>query len=144
MTHHQLAHVFLAGLFSLVGWFVLLAIGWLIAKLTEWTDDFERKYPNPILYLFASAQGWSYEPHGYFPYKRTDDDGDIDSSDGEPVIIQGMIAAPLLGVLAAATYYQVAIGITVAVAVLALFTMRFVKRLKKKFELHTADKNAHK
>lgn len=144
MTQDQLAHVFLAALLGFACWFALLGIGLLIAKLIEWTDDFEQKHPNPVLYIFARVRGWNYDPERMYPYWREGSDGDTDTDTSDEIVVQGMIIAPLLGALATATYYQVAIGIAVAVAAFTLFTMRFVKRLKKKFELHTADKNAHK
>lgn len=125
-------------LLAVIGWVILNIFGFFTALLREWVDDFDRKYPNPVLLLAAKLEGWHYDHERNLPYRGPDD-----CSDGSRQLFGGMIVAAILAPLSTISYFHPGVAVGAAALAVTLFTARFVKRLKKKFDLHTADKNAH-
>ncbi len=124
---------------SVALWIVLCGIGLLIAVIREWVDDYENKYPNPVLYIVGRCQGWGYSENLRNPYTCETKS----PHDGGVFVLQGIVTTFVISLLGFVGYYQLAITVSIVVVVALLFLIRFVKRLNKKLEQHTKDKKAH-
>ena len=128
-------------LVGVLTWFVMTIAGYLFARLLEWVDDFEKRRPNPVLAFTGRWWGFKYNPGtDCLPYER---EGECDD-DGSGIFLRVLCAVIIISPMLVLAYHQPAIPMALGAISVALFTARFVKRLKKKFDPHTADKDAHK
>jgi L-lactate permease len=149
MNGHDFAGSILLGLAAMVGFVLLVLAGMCWNRAMEWVDDFEtHRVFNPVITPIMLMLGYTKrvpDQHGCSPqqwnWKYAKARG---QSTGDVAVAVGVMGSFLAMPLGYVSYYNPALPIVLG-AVLALAVLaRFVKRLKKKFDLHVATRDAHK
>ena len=128
----------LIGAFSVLGFLVLLVLGACWAIFLAWVDDYDHvpEY-NPVIAGIMRLFGYTHSRGRY----RHETKG---SSDGSLGFGAGLAISFLIPPLGYVSFYQPALPLVVVSLIGLALIARFVKRLKKKFDLHVATRDAHK
>ena len=128
----------LYGSWAALGFMVVGFLGWAVAKLLDWIDDYENvRQCNVFTAWILRRFGYTHE-NGRYRHP------DGDSSDGSVVYGAGFLLSFVGPPLGYVSYHQPAIPLAAATLVGLALIARFANRLKKKFDLHVATRDAHK
>jgi hypothetical protein len=130
----------------MVAWPLICLLVWCGCRVWDWVDEVEKTEIPTVERLLGLLlyNGWKRSPCGsaWKYYKGKNYLTKTDSTDYPGILFFGKIEI-LLPLIFLALYFYIP-TIIVGLTALTLYTLRFVRRLHKKFNLHTEDKNAHK
>lgn len=131
-------------LYSMVAWPLICLLIWCGCRVWDWVDEAETPTPHFLIFYLSKLLGWKESPRygGWKYYKGISYDEKSAKCDDINTVVFWTIEF-LLPLIFLALYFYIP-TIIVGLAALTLYTLRFVRRLHKKFNLHTKDKNAHK
>lgn len=138
MNGQDFALSILIGASSMLGFLVLLVLGACWATFLAWVDDYDHPPEcNPVIAGIMRLFGYTHSRGLY----RHETKGSTDSSLAFGVGLAISFLIPPLGYV---SFYQPAFPLVVVSLVGLALIARLVKRLKKKFDLHVATRDAHK
>jgi hypothetical protein len=135
-----------AGVGVIIMWFVAYVLCRIGQWVWAWIDDSKADKANPLV-KFLSVKVFGYHYFGgdqLYTYSKSSDYYAGERSDGEFPFFTSLAATSLLPlvVVLSLDFYPVAIGL--ATSVLLAMLARFSRRVKKQFDAHKVDKEAHK
>lgn len=138
MNGQDFALSILIGASSMLGFLVLLVLGACWATFLAWVDDYDHvPESNPVTAGIMRLFGYTHS-RGRYRHETKD------SSDGSLGFGVGLAISFLIPPLGYVSFYQPAIPLAAATLVGLALIARFANRLKKKFDLHVATRDAHK
>lgn len=136
-----------AGVVIFAMWILAYILCWVGQWAWAWIDDSEVEGTNKLVkFLAMKVFGYGFFHAGR--YRRFTDSDDYykecRATDGEgPFFLSALLTALLpLAIVMAVDFYPVTIGIVTAIGLAML--ARFSRRVKKQFDAHAKDKDAHK